>query len=70
MQQGRPHDRLRELRKAICTQAVLANWLGCAPSYVSKLEAGERNPGRSLAVKLERFTRAFGAPIAVDDWDK
>jgi transcriptional regulator with XRE-family HTH domain len=70
MQRTAPHERLKELRKRTCTQAALADFLGCAPSYISKLENAERNPGRAIAWRLEQFSSAHGYPIAIADWDE
>ncbi len=56
-------EKLRILRKRHgITQKQLSNQTGLAQSYVSELEAGRKNPGADLAVKIADF---FGVPIDV-----
>jgi transcriptional regulator with XRE-family HTH domain len=56
-------EKLRALRKRHgTTQKQLSKQTGLAQSYVSELEAGRKNPGADLAVKIADF---FGVPIDV-----
>ena len=48
------------------TTRALARRIGCSESYLSHIRTGNRVPGRSIAVALERET---GGAVLVSRWD-
>lgn len=65
-----PSARLYELRiDNQLTQKELAAQIRCCTSFVSRIETGERLPGRKTAKLIEQLTSRLGNPIRVADWD-
>ena len=65
-----PWDRLRTLRSAhAASQEDVGKRLGVSQAFVSQVELGQKEPGRSFCNELEILSREWGHKIKASEWD-